>query len=130
MTVDHAVPTLSLCSLCGNLKGHEDASGSEQVIGLDELLGHMRYLCIGDYIMTYHAKIIAGGKVVIPADMRRALNVKDGDSIVFEREGDVFVVKSYRQVVHEVQAEFKRLVPNPGTVDEFLAERRNMWGDV
>lgn len=80
--------------------------------------------------MTYHAKIITGGKVVIPADMRRELDVKDGDSIVFEREGDVFVVKSYRQVVREVQAEFKRLVPNPGTVDEFLAERRSMWGDV
>ena len=80
--------------------------------------------------MSYHAKIITGGKVVIPADLRRELDVKDGDSIVIERQGDVFVVKSYRQVVREVQAEFKRLMPNPGTVDEFLAERRSMWGDT
>jgi AbrB family transcriptional regulator, stage V sporulation protein T len=80
--------------------------------------------------MTYHAKIITGGKIVIPADMRRELDVKDGDSIVFEREGDVFVVKSYRQVVREVQAEFKRLMPNHGTVDDFLADRRSMWGDT
>jgi AbrB family transcriptional regulator, stage V sporulation protein T len=74
--------------------------------------------------MTYHAKIITGGKVVIPADMRRELDVKDGDSIVFEREGDVFVVKSYRQVVREVQQRMKELIKEPFTVDDFIADRR------
>ena len=80
--------------------------------------------------MAYYAKIIAGGKLVIPADIRRALDVKGGDSIVFERKGDVFVVKSYRQVVREAQAEFKRLVPNHGTFEDFLAERKTMWGEA
>ncbi len=74
--------------------------------------------------MTYHAKIITGGKIVIPADMRRELDVKDGDSIVFEREGGVFVVKSYRQVVREVQQRMKELIKEPFTVDDFIADRR------
>ena len=74
--------------------------------------------------MSYHAKIITGGKIVIPADLRRELDVKDGDSIVFEREGDVFVVKSYRQVVREVQQRMKELIKEPFTVDDFIADRR------
>ncbi len=36
--------------------------------------------------MTYHAKVIAGGKVVIPADIRRELGIKDGDSLVIDRD--------------------------------------------
>jgi AbrB family transcriptional regulator, stage V sporulation protein T len=79
--------------------------------------------------MTYHAKLIKGGKIVIPAELRREFGFKDGDTLVFEREGDALVLKTYQQIVREVQAEFKRLVPNSGTVDEFLAERQSLWSE-
>jgi AbrB family transcriptional regulator, stage V sporulation protein T len=74
--------------------------------------------------MTYHGKIISGGKVVVPADLRRALGFKDGDSVVFEREGEAVSIKSYAQVVREVQAEFKAMIKEPFTVDDFIANRR------
>ncbi len=74
--------------------------------------------------MTYHAKIIAGGKIVIPAELRRALGFKDGDSIVIEREGDTLVLKTYAQVVREVQQAFKAMIKEPFSVDDFIAERR------
>lgn len=76
--------------------------------------------------MTYHAKIIAGGKIVIPAELRRALGFNDGDSIVIEREGDTLVLKTYAQVVREVQQAFKAMLPDTGIsmVDELIAERR------
>jgi AbrB family transcriptional regulator, stage V sporulation protein T len=74
--------------------------------------------------MTYHAKIIAGGKVVVPAELRRELGVKDGDTLVFERQGDSVVVKSYTQVIREVQATIKANIKEPFTVDDFIAERR------
>lgn len=76
--------------------------------------------------MTYHAKIIAGGKIVIPAELRRALGFKDGDSIVIEREGDTLVLKTYAQVVREVQQAFKAMLPDKSVsmVDELIAERR------
>jgi AbrB family looped-hinge helix DNA binding protein len=76
--------------------------------------------------MTYHAKIIAGGKIVIPAELRRALGFHDGDSIVIEREGDTLVLKTYAQVVREVQQTFKAMLPDTGIsmVDELIAERR------
>ncbi len=76
--------------------------------------------------MTYSAKLIKGGKIVIPADLRRELGFADGDRLVFEREGDALVVKSYRQVVREVQDAFRPFRPADGTsiVDDLIAERR------
>lgn len=76
--------------------------------------------------MTYSAKIIKGGKIVIPAELRRELGFADGDQLVFEREGESLVVKSYHQVVREVQEAFRPFKPQDGSslVDELIAERR------
>ncbi len=76
--------------------------------------------------MSYHAKLIKGGKIVIPAELRREFGLKDGDTLVFEREGNSLVIKTYEQVVREVQATFKamKLDPNRSMVDELIAERR------
>ena len=73
--------------------------------------------------MTYQGKLIKGGKVVIPADLRHALGFKDGDTIVFERHGASIVMKSYAQVVREVQDDIRKLIKKPFTVDDFLAEK-------
>ena len=79
--------------------------------------------------MTYQAKVIAGGKVVIPADFRREFGIKDGDTIIFDRGPDGgMALKTYAQVVREVQAEVRRLSrPDDGgsIVDELLADRRD-----
>ncbi|TPG20058.1 AbrB/MazE/SpoVT family DNA-binding domain-containing protein [Sphingomonas koreensis] len=79
--------------------------------------------------MTYHAKVIAGGKIVIPAELRREFGIKDGDSLVIERDDKGgLVIKTYAQVVKEVQAEFRAMRgPDRGEgsiVDELIAERR------
>lgn len=78
--------------------------------------------------MTYHAKVIAGGKIVIPAELRREFGIKDGDSLVIERDDKGgLVLKTYAQVVKEVQAAFRAML-KPGhsgnAVDELIAERR------
>ena len=79
--------------------------------------------------MTYHAKVISGGKIVIPAELRRELGIKDGDSVVLERDvrGQP-VLKSYAQVVKEVQAAFRAMrkpgIDYRGVIDELIAERR------
>ena len=74
--------------------------------------------------MSYHAKVSAGGKIVVPAEVRRQLNVRDGDTVVFEQEDGKLVFKSYLQVVREVQASFKAMMREPDSVDDFLAWRR------
>lgn len=74
--------------------------------------------------MTFHAKLIKGGKIVIPAELRRDLGFRDGDRLVIEREGNSLVLKSYGQVVREVQDKVAQLVVTPFTVDDFIAEKR------
>ena len=76
--------------------------------------------------MSYQAKLIKGGKIVIPAELRRELGFKEGDRLIIEREGNSAVLKTYEQVVREVQAEIRRLIgPYKGSiVDELIAERR------
>ena len=75
---------------------------------------------------TYSAKLIKGGKIVIPAELRREFGFKDGDTLVLEREGGGIAIKSYDQVVREVQATFKAMLGDPSRsmVDELIAERR------
>lgn len=76
--------------------------------------------------MTYHARMIKGGKVVIPAELRRELGLAEGDTLVFERDGDKVVLKTYEQVVREVQSVFRGMLGENtrSMVDELIAERR------
>ena len=79
--------------------------------------------------MSYHAKLIKGGKIVIPAELRREFGFKDGDTLVLEREGNGLVIKTYEQVIREVQATVKKMIgPYEGSiVDEFIAEK---WAEA
>ena len=80
--------------------------------------------------MTHHAKVIAGGKIVIPAELRREFGIKDGDSLVIERDAaGNMVLKTYAQVVREVQAEFRAMVGPDYSVDQFLKDRKADWGE-
>lgn len=75
--------------------------------------------------MTYHAKINAGGKIALPADLRREFGLKPGDTLVFESDGDGFKVRSYAAVINELQARFaKYRRPGVSVVDELIADRR------
>jgi AbrB family looped-hinge helix DNA binding protein len=76
--------------------------------------------------MTYASKLINGGKVVIPADLRRKMGLSAGDTLVFEEdEKGQIVVKPYRQVLRVVQEEMRKFArPGEPAVDELLAERR------
>ncbi len=73
--------------------------------------------------MSYQAKLIKGGKIVIPAELRREFGFNEGDTLVLEREGNGVVIKTYEQVIREVQAKIKKLIKNPFTIDDYLAEK-------
>lgn len=76
--------------------------------------------------MTYEAKVIAGGKVVIPAKLRREMELAVGDRLIFEKEGDRIVLKTFAQVVREIQQNVAKYVPEGiSLADELIAERRD-----
>jgi AbrB family looped-hinge helix DNA binding protein len=71
--------------------------------------------------MTYHAKIYGGGKMAIPADVRKALGIKDGDRVTLDIEDGRLTVKTQAQLIKD----FKSFVPEGvSLVDELIAERR------
>ena len=76
--------------------------------------------------MTYHAKVITGGKIVIPADLRRELGIKDGDSIVLEANADGILL--CREDPDAALARLRRGLSGY-SVDQFLHERRVDWGE-
>lgn len=76
--------------------------------------------------MTYHAKVIAGGKIVIPAELRRELGIADGDTVVIARDmNGSLSIKTHAQVIAEGQQAFRAMLKTPFTVDDFIADRRN-----
>jgi AbrB family looped-hinge helix DNA binding protein len=72
-----------------------------------------------------HVKLGEDGRLVIPAPLRKSLNLKPGDTLVVESDGDSLLVRGYDQVLRETQEFFRQFVP-PGTsvVDELIADRR------
>lgn len=76
-------------------------------------------------------KLGEAGRLVIPAAMREAMGVKPGDTLMtFVDPDGVLHVQSRRTMLARLQEEAKALKrPGESVVDEFLAERRSMWGE-
>jgi AbrB family transcriptional regulator, stage V sporulation protein T len=77
--------------------------------------------------MSYHAKLIKGGKIVIPAEFRHALGFVEGDSLVVERQGDTVVLKSQASMLKDIRAKVKSRLKKPLTLDSYLAEK---WAET
>ena len=77
--------------------------------------------------MSYHAKLIKGGKVVIPAILRHSLGLEDGDTLVFDREDGKIVIRSQEAALHELQAKVKAKLTRPVSVDSYLKEK---WAEA
>jgi len=70
-------------------------------------------------------RLAAGGRVVIPAEVRDGLGLKEGDELILTQDGEGLRMTTLAQAVREVQAFFGRLKrPAEKVVDGFLAERR------
>lgn len=67
-----------------------------------------------------------GGRLVIPAEMRKAMGVKPGDTLVLKvSEGELTAVSQLVSIrkIQERLAPYKR--PGEKVVDEFLADRKD-----
>lgn len=75
--------------------------------------------------MTYHAKVISGGKIVIPVELRRELGMVDGDTVVIGRdESGSLPIRTHAQVIAKGQRGYRAMLKAPFTVDDFVADRR------
>ena len=74
--------------------------------------------------MTYSSKIISGGKVALPAAIRKALAMKDGDRILIDEQDGKIVIQTASRALSSLQDDMRRLVPpHVNVVDDFLTSR-------
>lgn len=64
------------------------------------------------------------GRVVIPAEWRRALNISPGDSLVARIEDGRIVLETRENVIARIRKRFENAIKEPSVVDELIAERR------
>jgi AbrB family looped-hinge helix DNA binding protein len=74
---------------------------------------------------SHHVKIAQGGRVVIPAELRKALGVGVGDTMVIELDGDELRLRSQKAMIKRIQAIVRKYVPPEASLsDELIQERR------
>lgn len=70
-------------------------------------------------------KVIAGGRIALPAEMRRALGLQNGDTVLFELQGDEVRIRPAKSALKRVQERLKAFAPKEGFVsEELIAQRR------
>lgn len=70
-------------------------------------------------------KIVDGGKLVIPASMRRELGLATGDTVLVDIDEGELRVRSVSRAVERARAILRKYVPEGvGLSDELIAERR------
>lgn len=82
------------------------------------------------YIPPTKVKLGKSGRLVIPAALRAEMDVADGDVLmlrVIDDELRVLGPKAATRRLRAIAAPYKR--PGVSEVDEFLKERRKMWGE-
>ena len=82
------------------------------------------------------AKITAKGQITIPASIRKRMNLKDGDKVLFVEDGDRFYVENAALVaINHMQESFTGEAERLGLKDEddvaaMVKEiRHDRWGE-
>lgn len=70
-------------------------------------------------------KIVDGGKLVIPAAMRRELGISTGDTVLVDVDDGELRVRSVSRAIERARAILRRHVPEGVQLsDELIADRR------
>lgn len=69
-------------------------------------------------------QIGAQGRLVIPAILRKALDLKPGDRLIARKVGDSLVLERRETLEQRLWEMFSRIPKDVSLVDELLAERR------
>ncbi len=71
-------------------------------------------------------KMSEGGRVVIPAEIRHSMGLKEGDTVLFDLRDGEAVLTTRKARLARARALFRQYVPegSPSLADELIAERR------
>lgn len=70
-------------------------------------------------------KVTQGGRIVIPADMRRRLGIEIGEDVSIALDGESLRILTQKESIKRAQALVRKFVPKGvSLVDELIADRR------
>jgi AbrB family looped-hinge helix DNA binding protein len=70
-------------------------------------------------------KLVSGGRLQVPADIRRALGLADGDPVLLRIVDGALQVRPVRNALSRVQARLRQHIPAEASLsDELIADRR------
>jgi AbrB family looped-hinge helix DNA binding protein len=73
----------------------------------------------------HNGKLVSGGRLQLPAEVRRELGLTDGDQVVMRVVDGELHVRPRRDVLKRIQAMLQPYAPHGGSVaDELIADRR------
>lgn len=64
------------------------------------------------------------GRLVIPAELRRALDLRPGDRLIAREEGGKIVLEKKEEILAQVKKRFAVIPPQVNLAEELIAERR------
>lgn len=93
------------------------------------LLCHILIIChIGEGVTdmdVVRTKVTQGGRIVIPADMRRRLGIEVGEDVSIALDGESLRILTQKESIKRAQAVVSKFVPKGvSLVDELIADRR------
>jgi len=70
-------------------------------------------------------RLTEGGRIVLPAEYRRALGLRTGDEVILRLEDGEIRILTPRQAIRKAQDLVRRTIPEGRSLaDELIAERR------
>lgn len=70
-------------------------------------------------------KIVSGGRLQLPADMRKQLGFEEGESVIMEIKDNELRVRSQRESIRRIQEKMRKFIPEGVSLaDELIADRR------
>ena len=70
-------------------------------------------------------KLVSGGRLQLPAELRRELSLADGDTVLMEVVDGELHIRPLRDAVARVQARLRQFVPADLSLsEELIADRR------
>lgn len=74
---------------------------------------------------AHNGRLVSGGRLQLPSDVRRELGLADGDQVVMRVVDGELRVRPRRDVLKRIQAMLRPYAPTDGSVaDELIADRR------
>lgn len=77
----------------------------------------------------FKSRINENGRIVIPAEIRKSMGLKAGDTVVMTLADGILRIESQRVKIQRIQEDFKKFTkPGERASDELVADRREEAG--